>query len=146
VLLLASLYFQDFTLFMFIFYFLGLSGNREGKIFVWELQSCPPVLSTKYVVYQLIISRTKLRDSSFGGLCSYQSEFKCVITTICNMQINIYIKKIIQLSEMNNSNSYCKISMVFYCMKFLCLVTLFRLSHPQSKAPIRQTATSFDGR
>ncbi|QCE09814.1 polycomb group protein FERTILIZATION-INDEPENDENT ENDOSPERM-like [Vigna unguiculata] len=41
-------------------------GNREGKIFVWELQSCPPVLSTK-------------------------------------------------------------------------------LSHPQSKAPIRQTATSFDG-
>ena len=25
------------------------SGNREGRIYVWELQSCPPVLIAKYV-------------------------------------------------------------------------------------------------
>ena len=75
------------------FYSLILPGNREGKIFIWELQSSPPVLLARF---------------------SYLSD---------------------------------TISMHFHCMRFLiCWVTLFRLSHPQSKSPIRQTATSFDGR
>ncbi|KAG2371838.1 Polycomb group protein [Vigna angularis] len=41
-------------------------GNREGKIYVWELQSCPPVLATK-LSHPQSISPIRQTATSFDG-------------------------------------------------------------------------------
>lgn len=34
--------------------FLCLTGNREGKIYVWELQSSPPVLIARFILFAVL--------------------------------------------------------------------------------------------
>ncbi|KAF9588776.1 hypothetical protein IFM89_015503 [Coptis chinensis] len=42
-------------------------GNREGKIFVWELQSSPPALIARYKLFFSVVS-----------FCSISPQFYCV--------------------------------------------------------------------
>ena len=80
-----------------------LPGNREGKIFVWELQSSPPVLIARLVGWLVLL----------------------VLVEVC----------------VKESCNFCTI-----WMRFSYSLTSSRLTHAQSKSPIRQTAMSFEGR
>ena len=52
---------------------LDLPGNREGKIFVWELQSSPPVLIARFAGFALTGTKRKFLIYVFNGFSYFVS-------------------------------------------------------------------------